>query len=211
MRFPNLDQTKSWRDLQALAVEPSLLTEDLTKERINKSKISSPLLSFFYAYSHLKNSHLEAFDMLIEEIFLFDRVKDMLAGKKINLSENRAVCHHRYRNPEDKCAQQEIEALLDFCTKIRAEGNYDTVLQIGIGGSELGPKAIYEAAKYTNNHQIKAYFLSNLDPLVLVDICKKINPKKTLFVLVSKSGTSLETKENFKALQTILASELTEQ
>ena len=185
MRFPNLDQTKAWQDFQSLALKPSLLTKSFSKDRLSSTVITSPLLSFFYAYSHLEHFHLDVFNTLIEEVSLFDRVEGLLSGEKINVSENRSVAHHRYRNPKDNCAQQEIETCLDFCMKTRAQGDYDAVLQIGIGGSELGPKAIYEAAKYTNEHQMRAYFLSNLDPVILDAICKKINHKnRFLFVFL---------------------------
>ena len=93
-------------------------------------------------------------------------------------------------------AYKECEKLRYFLDEVEKKGQFTTMVQIGIGGSELGPKAVYMALEAFHKPGRKVYFLSNVDPDDGAQIFREVNLEKTLVVVVSKSGSTLETLTN---------------
>lgn len=136
---------------------------------------------------------------------------DMFAGKHINTSEDRAVLHIALRNLSkwkiDEEGTEEVFEVLahikDFTEKVRSgewkgyTGKTITdVVNIGIGGSDLGPVMVTEALKDYSKRDLKCHFVSNIDGTHLVEELKECNPETTLFIIASKTFTTQETITN---------------
>jgi glucose-6-phosphate isomerase len=156
---------------------------------------------------------LRALKELASEAHLVEKMEAMQHGAVINKiegypSENRMVLHTAMRDffmqPQTASAakqaaqaeKKECEKLKTFMTKIDAGNQFTDLIQIGIGGSDLGPRALYVALTAYQKPGRHIHFISNVDPDDTAAVLKKINPKKTLVVVVSKSGTTLETLTN---------------
>ena len=141
----------------------------------------------------------------------------MLAGEHINTSEDRAVLHTALRLPRDAALTVDgqdvvadvhtvLDAMGDFTDRLRsgewtgATGKrIDTVVNIGIGGSDLGPAMAYQALRHYADAGISARFVSNVDPADLVATLDGLDPATTLFIIASKTFTTLETLTNATA------------
>jgi glucose-6-phosphate isomerase len=140
----------------------------------------------------------------------------MFAGKHINTSEDRAVLHVALRNVFPSAGKQfqiqeeganEVQGVLDhikqFTDSVRS-GEWkgytgkaiDTIVNIGIGGSDLGPVMVTEALKHYSKRDLKAHFVSNIDGTDLAEVTKQCNPETTLFIVASKTFTTQETITN---------------
>lgn len=209
--FSELKATKKLKQLAEAAPDltnKKILTPKRIEEMISSNKLG---LKLFYATERVEKNILEALFSLADETKAIDKMRSMQAGEVINKiegeeSEHRAVLHTAMRDffdhPETTTAAeeaahfayQEIEKLKDFLKSI---GNkYTHLVQIGIGGSDLGPHAIYLGLKAYQKKGRSIHFISNVDPDDAADVFHQIDPAKTLFVIVSKSGTTLETQTN---------------
>ena len=209
------DKLKSFEDLK------NLKPYDIHKidgERVKKCNIKGKV-SFNYACSPVDDEHIDVFKRIVNEAKVFEKFDDLLSGKRVNISENRAVLHHLLRgNPkgfkvtldgEDKeeFYKNECRKIFEFADSVR-EGTIkgstgkriNTVVQIGIGGSDLGPRAMCIAlSSYARANKIDTItpkFISNVDPEDAISVMSEVDPETTLFILVSKSGTTLETLQN---------------
>ena len=146
------------------------------------------------------------------------KFQELYNGEIINTGEHRRVLHHLVRGQlgEDVCVDdvnkrafyvEQQDKISDFAKKVHAGEitneageKFTTVVQIGIGGSDLGPRAIYIGlenwAKKTGNFKMEAKFISNVDPDDAAAVLNSIDIAHALFILVSKSGTTLETLTN---------------
>jgi len=143
-----------------------------------------------------------------------EATQKMFSGEKINITENRAVLHTALRNRKNtpvitdgKDVMPEINKVLaqmkDFCGKIHGKSwkgytgkTIDTIVNIGIGGSDLGPVMVTEALKPYWVAGINSYFVSNVDGTHIAETLKKCNPETTLFLVASKTFTTQETMTN---------------
>ncbi len=212
--YKNLDQTKAFDKL--LSLEKVDLTKDLNNKRIKDYNVkSSEELIYNYAAMPVNENILDTMQELVDEIGIIDRYKELLKGEMANPGEKRKVLHQLSRGnvlnekilDDDKTDldlffKNELNKVFDFATKVRngqifgsTKKKIKNVVQIGIGGSDLGPRALYLALE-NYNPEIKAYFVSNVDPCDANLVFKNINCEETLFILVSKSGTTLETLTN---------------
>jgi len=150
----------------------------------------------------------------------------MFAGEHINTSENRAVLHTALRLPRDDALEVDgqnavadvhavLDAMGDFTDRLRsgewtgATGKrIETVVNIGIGGSDLGPAMAYQALRHYADGGIAARFVSNVDPADVVAKLDGLNPATTLFVVASKTFTTLETLTNATAARRWLTDSL---
>jgi len=157
---------------------------------------------------------------------LAGRITAMFAGQHINTSEDRAVLHTALRLPreatlvvdgQDVVAQVHavLDAMATFAEKVRSGAwrgytgqPITTVVNIGIGGSDLGPVMAYEALKSYLDTDVRCRFVSNIDPTDLYDTTRDLDPASTLFVVVSKTFTTLETLTNAAAARDWLLSTL---
>ena len=161
---------------------------------------------------------LDALAKLADEAELIDKFQELYNGAVINTGEKRMVLHHLARTQlgedvvvdgvnkrEFYVAQQKKAA--DFANKVHAGEitnengeKFTTVVQIGIGGSDLGPRALYIAlenwAKANNTSKMEAKFISNVDPDDAAAVLASVDLAHALFIVVSKSGTTLETLTN---------------
>lgn len=123
------------------------------------------------------------------------------------------VLHHLCRHKKDSFYKEEQERSKNITNKIKngelrssTGQEFDTVVQVGIGGSLLGPEAIFNALAQYEKPRFKTYFIGNIDPHESHSILNKINLETTLFIVVSKSGTTLETSKNYEIIKNKLAS-----
>ncbi len=220
----------SWKNLDTLAAYGKLaaekrvnLAEAMSGEggAARVAKYSVPMaggLSYSFAAKTVDDAILADLQALADEAQLTEKYGALLNGEIINTGEKRRVLHQLTRGQQggsvvvdgvDKrafyVAQQKKAA--DFAAKVHsgeitnaAGEKFTTVVQIGIGGSDLGPRAMYLAleqwAKQQGTLKMEARFISNVDPDDAASVLKSIDVAHALFVLVSKSGTTLETLTN---------------
>ncbi|MFL5664561.1 MAG: glucose-6-phosphate isomerase, partial [Ktedonobacteraceae bacterium] len=148
---------------------------------------------------------------------LRERIDAMFRGEKINVTEQRAVLHVALRAPKDQAivvdgvnVVPEVHAVLDkmadFSNRVRSGAwtgytgkRIRNVINIGIGGSDLGPVMAYEALKYYSNRNLTMRFVSNIDGNEFVEATRDLDPAETLFIVSSKTFTTLETLTNARS------------
>ena len=175
-------------------------------------------LRYNYAAKAVDNEVLKALAALAEEAQLSDKFAALYSGEVVNTGEKRRVLHQLTRGQlggdvvADGVNKREFyvgeqKKAADFANRVHtgeitnaAGEKFTTVVQIGIGGSDLGPRAMYLAlenwAKQNGAFKLEARFISNVDPDDAASVLKGIDVAHSLFVLVSKSGTTLETLTN---------------
>ena len=185
------------------------------------AKYSVPMacgMKYNYAAKAVDDTAIDVLQELSDEQQLIDKYKALLGGEVINTGEKRLVLHQLCRgqlagdviadgvNKRDFYTGQQKKAA-DFANKVHAGEitnaageKFTTAVQIGIGGSDLGPRALYLAlenwAKTNNSLKMEARFISNVDPDDAAAVLKSVDIPHTLFIVVSKSGTTLETLTN---------------
>ena len=133
---------------------------------------------------------------LAKETKIKTKISALMSGAKVNLSENRSVDHFNLRK-EERFKTQEWKKLRNFVQNISSKNNFKHIVNIGIGGSDLGPLMVNKALK--SFYKVPdILYLSNIDPTKISEIFIKCNPKETLFIVTSKSFSTLETLENAK-------------
>ncbi|MBC7888426.1 MAG: glucose-6-phosphate isomerase [Ferruginibacter sp.] len=218
--FPKINptHTPAWQALQQHFEEmknvhmKELFSADA--ERFSKFSIQTEDILFDYSKNIISQKTLELLLQLALDCGLPDAIKAMLEGEKINDSEKRAVLHTALRNfsgkqvlLEGKDIMPDIKAVLqqmqNFSDKIHS-GEWKGftgkkikyIVNIGIGGSDLGPVMVTEALKPYWVEGIETYFVSNVDGTHIAETLKKVNAEETLFLIASKTFTTLETMTN---------------
>ena len=203
------------RKLSELAKHPIDLTEKkaLSTKRIEDMVCAASGLKLLYATERVNDDVMQALFELAKERNVIAQMEAMQSGEIVNKiegveSESRSVLHTAMRDffedqkTEAKArdaaelAFAELEKLKRFLQEIDNQGTYSDMIQVGIGGSELGPKAIYIALEAFKKEGRRVHFLSNVDPDDATSILRKVDLSKTLVVVVSKSGSTLETLTN---------------
>jgi glucose-6-phosphate isomerase len=167
-----------------------------------------------YSKNRINEETLKLLVKLAEESGLAKRIAAMFAGEHINVSENRAVMHVALRAPRGATLEVDgenvvpnVHAVLDkmsaFAERVRSgawKGHTGkrivNVVNVGIGGSDLGPVMAYEALRYYSQRDMSFHFVSNVDGTDMVEALKGLDPAETLFVISSKTFTTLETMTN---------------
>ena len=167
-----------------------------------------------YSKNRVTTDTLELLIKLAEESGLRGRIDAMFSGKKINLTEKRAVLHIALRAPRDASilvdgenVVPKVHAVLDrmgnFANRVRSgewKGHTGkrirNVINVGIGGSDLGPVMAYEALKYYTDRTMTFRFVSNIDGTDFAEAVRDLDPSETLFIISSKTFTTLETMTN---------------
>ncbi len=202
------------QELTKLAENPIDLSKDgnLSVKRLSHMVQKSLGLTLFYGTERVNDKVIDTLCHLSDEAETFEKMHAMQSGEKLNRiegfeSENRSVLHTAMRDFFDrqneaeiakdaaKTAYNELEKLKGFVEEIDKQGFTD-LIQVGIGGSELGPKAIYLALEAFRKPGRRVHFISNVDPDDAANITEQLDLSKTLVVVVSKSGTTLETLTN---------------
>jgi glucose-6-phosphate isomerase len=170
-----------------------------------------------YSKHRVTDETLRLLVHLAEQAGLRERIDAMFRGEKINVTENRAVLHVALRTPrgqsilvDGKDVVPEVHAVLDrmaeFATRVR-DGRWKghtgkrirNVVNIGIGGSDLGPVMAYEALRHYSARDMTFRFVSNVDGTDFVEATRDLDPAETLFVVSSKTFTTLETMTNARS------------
>lgn len=186
---------------------------------LQERHLSAPGWELYFPFEKVDGDILEELYLLCEENSVKERMKDLFLGKKVNVieglpSENRAVSHplmrdifeNRLTGSEENTTLfkenlEEHKKLKNFLEA--TDGKFDSILQIGIGGSDLGTQAIYEGLKKWRQQGREIHFLSNIDPDHVVKTVEQIDLERTLVVVISKSGKTLETCTNEAWLRSI--------
>ena len=219
--WKNLDTLDSFKELSQIAKVDvaDVMKGESGAERVKKYSVPMTAgLTYHYAAKAVDDQVLEALKKLAEEAQLIEKFQALYNGEVINTGEKRLVLHHMTRGQlgdkveadgVDKRAfyVEQQEKIADFANKVHAGEitnaageKFTTVVQIGIGGSDLGPRAMYLAlenwAKRNNKFKMEAKFISNVDPDDAAAVLASIDVAHSIFILVSKSGTTLETLTN---------------
>jgi len=214
------NQLKASQVLKQLAEHPFDLTEEgsLTPQRLSKFVAESAGYRLLYGTERVNEETMHALFELAKEARAVEKMEKMQGGEILNFiqgfpSEDRAVLHTASRDFFDspnqsaaaklaaKTCRQETDKLKQFIKEIDQKGSFHDLVVVAIGGSELGPKAHFEALKTHQRQNRNVYFVPNLDPDCVAMALKKVNLKKTLVVVISKTGTTLETLTNEEILR----------
>ena len=204
----NPTKTKSWKKLKSLKSTVDLKT--LFKndnDRLKKYSISIDELYVDYSKNLIDDEILNLLINLSKECKLRDAIDKQFTGEKINETEDRAVLHTALRSFDKKSPffeviQKDRKKIKDFSDGI-IDGTFSSstgkkftdIVNIGIGGSDLGPVMVVEALKYYKT-DLNIHFVSNIDGDHVSEILKNLNPETTFFIIVSKTFTTQETITN---------------
>jgi glucose-6-phosphate isomerase len=179
-----------------------------------KFSVEAAGLFLDYSKNRITDKTLKLLLQLADESGVRAKINAMFSGEKINITENRAVLHTALRAPRDatilvdgKNVVPEVHAVLDklaaFSNRIRSgewKGftgkSIKNIINVGIGGSDLGPVMAYEALKHYSQRDLVFRFVSNVDGIDFVEATRDLNPAETLFIISSKTFTTLETMTN---------------
>ena len=219
--WKNLDTLETFKALSE--VKRVKLAEAMSgaegAERVKKYSVPmAEGFSYNFAAKQVDDEVLNALKALAEEAQLAEKFEELYNGAVINTGENRLVLHQLTRGQLGNAVEadgvdkrefyvKQQARIAEFANKVHngeitnaAGEKFTTVVQIGIGGSDLGPRAMYLAlenwAKKNNTLKMKAQFISNVDPDDAAAVLNAVDVAHALFVLVSKSGTTLETLTN---------------
>uniref|UniRef100_UPI004047D1D1 glucose-6-phosphate isomerase n=1 Tax=Algoriphagus sp. TaxID=1872435 RepID=UPI004047D1D1 len=217
MQAINPTSTAAWSKLVDLAQNYQHLTiTELfdQKDRFEKYSLEFEDLLVDFSKNRLPDDVFEALLQLAQEAALPKAIESMFVGQAINQTENRAVLHTALRNRSNtpilvdgKDVMPEINQVLSqmkaFATQIH-QGTWlgytgkpiTALVNIGIGGSDLGPVMVTEALKAYQNSNLKLYFVSNVDGTHVAETLKHVDPETTLFFIASKTFTTQETMTN---------------
>ena len=180
------------------------------------TRLTAEALGLYLDYSknRITDDTLKLLIKLAEESRLRERIDAMFRGEKINLTEKRAVLHTALRAPREASIVVDgenvvpkvhavLDRMADFANRLR-NGEWKgysgkrirNVINIGIGGSDLGPVMAYEALKYYTDRDMTFRFVSNVDGTDFAEAVRDLDPSETLFIISSKTFTTLETMTN---------------
>jgi glucose-6-phosphate isomerase len=218
---PQLAQRPAWKALEAhyqqlrdLHLRTFFAQDPQRGERLTAGAVG---LYLDYSKNRVTDETLRLFVQLAEECDLRGRIDAMFRGDKINVTEQRPVLHVALRTPkgasivvDGENVVPKVHAVLDkmaqFSNRVRS-GEWKgytgkrirNVINIGIGGSDLGPVMAYEALKYYSDRSMTFRFVSNIDATDFVEATRDLNPEETLFIVSSKTFTTLETMTNARS------------
>jgi glucose-6-phosphate isomerase len=213
-----LTKRKAWTALKALhkTVHTLHLRKLFDDDPKRGEKFTAEALGIYLDYSknRITDKTLKLLFDLAKESGLRERIDAMFRGEKINITENRAVLHVALRAPKDetilvdgKNVVPEVHSVLDkmtaFSDRVRSgewQGHTGkrirNVINIGIGGSDLGPVMAYEALKHYSERSMTFRFVSNVDGTDFAEAVVDLDPSETMFIVSSKTFTTLETMTN---------------
>ncbi|WP_026952085.1 glucose-6-phosphate isomerase [Algoriphagus mannitolivorans] len=217
MNTINPTQTPAWKKLQNLAVQAQMLEIKQLfqeEERFEKYSISLEDILIDFSKNRINAEIFKALRELAEETELSAAIEAMFSGKPINGTEGRAVLHTALRNKSGNPVYVDGEDVMPDIQKVLAkmksfadqinEGKWlgytgkpiKSLVNIGIGGSDLGPVMVTEALKPYQNPNLEVFFVSNVDGTHIAETLKKVDPETTLFFIASKTFTTQETMTN---------------
>ena len=215
------DDTSCWQELtehfKAVSQQHMRTLFESDPERFNKFHIEFNNILLDYSKNIINQETIPLLCQLAEQAKLGEWIERQFSGAKINHTEERAVLHTALRNQNDSTLtidgeniypkiKQQLEKIRRISGEIRSrrwlgatEQPITDVVNIGIGGSDLGPKMVTEALRPYAFHDLRTHFLSNLDENQINDLLEVLKPETTLFIISSKSFSTLETLINAEA------------
>jgi len=172
---------------------------------------------FDYSKNRVTRETLGLLVQLANECGLRERIGAMFSGEKINLTEDRSVLHVALRAPRDAeirvdgenvvpLVHEVLDKMADFCERVRSGAwtgqtgrPIRNIVNIGIGGSDLGPVMAYEALRHYSRRDLTFRFISNVDGADFVEAVDDLDPAETLFIVASKTFTTQETMTNARS------------
>ncbi|MFA8341788.1 MAG: glucose-6-phosphate isomerase [Rhodothermaceae bacterium] len=214
----NPTKTDSWKKLEShfTEIKEKRMTDlfSADPERAEKFSIDFNDLHFDFSKNRIEEKTLQLFNELFTEIDLKDSIEKYFSGDVINETEKRAVLHTALRNRSNKAVMVDgadvmpavnevLDKMKNFSDKV-INGEWkgytgkpiENIVNIGIGGSDLGPVMVTEALKPYKKENIETHFVSNVDGSHIAETLKKVNPETTLFLVASKTFTTQETMTN---------------
>ncbi len=212
------DKRQSWKALESHSQRlreihlRQLFAED--PQRGERMAFEAAGLYFDYSKNRITAESLKLLIQLAEESGLRERIESMFRGDRINITENRPVLHVALRAPRDASividgenvvphVHAVLDKMADFSTALRAgvwQGHTGkrirNIVNIGIGGSDLGPVMAYEALRHYSDRMLEFRFVSNVDGTDFLEAVRGLDPSETLFIVCSKTFTTLETMTN---------------
>jgi len=226
----SLRETSVWKDLEAHAgtLREAHLRDLFAADPARGERLSLDAVGLYLDYSKNRVTD-ETIRLLLElpqERGVAERRDAMFAGEKINVTENRAVLHVALRAPRGErivvdgedvvpVVHAVLDRMSDFSERIRGgewKGHTGkrirNIVNIGIGGSDLGPVMAYEALRYYSQRDLDFRFVSNVDGTDIAEATRDLNPEETLFIVSSKTFTTLETLTNARTAREWLLAKL---
>ncbi len=218
---PRLRDRPAWKALEAHHAEiaGTHLRDLFASDPGRGERLTAEAAGIFLDYSkhRITDETIRLLVALAEECGLRERIEAMFSGERINVTENRAVLHVALRAPRDEVIEldgvdvvPQVHAVLDrmaaFSDRVRS-GEWRgftgkrirNVVNVGIGGSDLGPVMAYEALRFYADRELTFRFVSNVDGTDFVEATRDLDPAETLFVVCSKTFTTLETMTNARS------------
>lgn len=208
----NPSKLNAWKSLQAVALDAQkrqlkeYFAED--KSRYNNLQYSSAGLTLDLSRHHIDDKIASLLLSLAKECHIEEAIKEQLTGENINFTENRPALHTHQRlpincdklNPEVRSVREKIRSITEAVQTGQWLGYtgkpIKDVVNIGIGGSDLGPRMAAEALHHFHHPAIKVHFSANIDPSDLQQTLQTLSPETTLIIVASKSWSTLETLSN---------------
>ncbi|MCT1458302.1 glucose-6-phosphate isomerase [Aestuariimicrobium sp. p3-SID1156] len=224
--------TRAWSELTTLAanLHPDLRSWfEKDPDRAARFSLTAGDLFADLSKNWITDDVEAALIALAEECGVPERREAMFTGEKINVTENRAVLHTALRAPRGSHVMVEgvdvvddvhatLDKVYDFAEKVRSGQwtgvtgkSIKTVVNIGIGGSDLGPVMVYEALRPYKTDALDCRFVSNIDPADIAEKTADLDPETTLFIVASKTFTTLETLTNARLARAWLLETLQQQ
>lgn len=216
--MPSRTQLKSWYNLQTLAVNSknlhmkSLFASD--PDRAEHFSLQMPHIYLDYSKNRIDESIFAELMGLVEETGLTSWRKKMFAGERINKTEDRSVLHVALRDRSQKPlivegvnvtdqVEAQLERIQDFSHRVRCgewkgfSGKRITdIVSIGVGGSNLGPQMVTEALAHFSDDTLNVHYVSNVDATQIAETLRPLNPENVLFIVSSKTFSTVETMTN---------------
>ncbi|GCE21846.1 glucose-6-phosphate isomerase [Dictyobacter kobayashii] len=216
-----LTQQPSWRALEAHFQKVrdlhlrTLFAED--PKRGERFSVEAENIYFDYSKNRVTDETIKLLLELAEAVGLRNRINAMFSGEKINITEQRAVLHVALRAPKGSTIMVDgqnvvpevhkvLEKMAAFSNRVRS-GEWKgftgkrirNIVNIGIGGSDLGPHMAYDALRYYSDRNLTCRFVSNVDGTDFAEAVHDLDPEETLFIVSSKTFTTLETLTNARS------------
>jgi len=195
-----LTELKSWKALEAhfASIRGRHLRELFDEDAGRGTKFVAEAAGLYLDYSknRITGETMRLLLALAEERDLGARIEAMFRGDHINVTENRAVWHTQLRAGTNPEVEEVLRRMAAFAEKIRGGGRIRNIVNIGIGGSDLGPVMAYEALRYYSRRDLTCRFVSNVDGTDFAEATRDLKPSETLFIVASKTFTTLETMTN---------------
>ena len=230
VQLESLTSRSSWQDLAQHydGMRDIQLRDLFAKDADRGTRLTAEACGVFLDFSknRITDETLQLLVGLAEDIGLRDKIEDMFTGKRINVTEDRSVLHIALRTPKTESIVvdgedivPQVHAVLDrmatFCNQVR-DGSWRghtgkrirNVVNIGIGGSDLGPVMAYEALRSYSERDLTFRFVSNVDGTDFVEATHDLNAEETLFIVASKTFSTLETMTNAGSARNWLLSQL---